>query len=201
MKKELEYFYIEDSYGGNQEWFTDFMMNRGGCGALTACDTCLYLYLHLGKKHLYPFREKELKKEQYIQFGELMKPYLSPRKRGIDTLDLFMEGFRHYLQDIQDEDILMKGFSGICEMKEAKEKVREQMEKGFPIPYLNLLHQNPIFEDYEWHWFLLTGYEEKEEKFLVKAVTYGKSEWLDFEELWNSGHDEKGGMVLLSFRA
>lgn len=47
---------------------------------------------------------------------------------------------------------------------------------------------------------LLTGYEEKEGKFLVKAVTYGKSEWLDFEELWNSGHDEKGGMVLLTFR-
>ena len=88
MKKELEYFYIEDSYGGNQEWFTDFMMNRGGCGALTACDTCLYLHLHQGKKHLYPFQEEELKKEQYIQFGELMRPYLSPRKRGIDTLDL-----------------------------------------------------------------------------------------------------------------
>ncbi|MCI7681564.1 MAG: hypothetical protein MSP55_04995, partial [Fusobacterium necrophorum] len=68
------------------------------------------------------------------------------------------------------------------------------------IPYLNLLHQNPIFEDYEWHWFLLTGYEEKKEKFLLKAVTYGKSELLDFEELWNSGHDEKGGMVLLTFR-
>lgn len=50
MKKELEYFYIEDSYGGNQEWFTDFMMNRGGCGALTACDTCLYLHLYQGKK-------------------------------------------------------------------------------------------------------------------------------------------------------
>lgn len=200
MKKELEYFYIEDSYGRNQEWFTDFMMNRGGCGALTACDTCLYLHLHQGKKHLYPFQEEELKKEQYIQFGELMRPYLSPRKRGIDTLDLFMDGFRNYLRDIQDEEILMKGFSGIHEMKEAKEKVREQMEEGFPIPYLNLLHQNPIFEDYEWHWFLLTGYEEKEGKFLVKAVTYGKSEWLDFEELWNSGHDEKGGMVLLTFR-
>lgn len=199
MKKELKYFYIEDSYGGNQEWFTDFMMNRGGCGALTACDTCIYLNLHQGKKHLYPFKE-ELKKEDYIHFGEKMKPYLSPRRSGIDTLDLFMEGFRNYLEDIQDKEILLEGFSGENELKKAKEKVREQIEEGFPIPYLNLLHQNPIFEDYEWHWFLLTGYEEEEGKFLVKAVTYGKAEWLNFEELWDSGHDKKGGMVLLSLR-
>lgn len=41
-KKELKYFTIEDSFGGNQDWFTDPMMNRGGCGAVTACDTCMY---------------------------------------------------------------------------------------------------------------------------------------------------------------
>lgn len=199
-KKELNYFHIEDSYGGNQDWFTDYMMNRGGCGALTACDTCLYLNLHRGKKDLYPFPEEELNKENYMKFGEIMKPYLEPRRGGIDSLDLFMDGFRQYLKEIGNEEIIMSGFSGENKVEDAKKKIREQIFLGFPIPYLNLLHKNPIFEEYEWHWFLLTGYEEGEESFFVKAVTYGKSEWLNFEELWDTGHDKKGGMVLYSLK-
>ena len=33
MKKELDYFTIEGCYGGNQDWFTNIVMNVGGCGA------------------------------------------------------------------------------------------------------------------------------------------------------------------------
>lgn len=36
MKRELEYFRIGGSWGGNQSWFFDFMMRIGGCGAVTA---------------------------------------------------------------------------------------------------------------------------------------------------------------------
>ena len=32
-KKELEYFFVEESYGGNQDLFTDVTMRDGGCGA------------------------------------------------------------------------------------------------------------------------------------------------------------------------
>lgn len=199
MKKELEYFHIEDSYGGNQDWFTDYMMNRGGCGALTACDTCLYLNLHQGKSHLYPLQES-LNKDSYMKFGAIMKPYLEPRRGGIDTLDLFMEGFQAYLQDIGDQEMSMTGFSGEESVEAAKKKIEERIEEGFPVPYLNLLHKNPIFKEYEWHWFLLTGYEKTDEQFLVKAVTYGKSEWLDFKNLWDTGHDKKGGIVLYSWK-
>lgn len=200
MKKELEYFHIEDSYGGNQDWFTDYMMNRGGCGALTACDTCLYLNLRYGWKHLYPFAEEALNRDNYMKFGEIMRPYLEPRRGGIDSLDLFMYGFQNYLKEIGEREICMSGFSGEEEVGIAKQKIREQIAMGFPIPYLNLLHKNPIFEEYEWHWFLLTGYEEEEEYFRVKAVTYGKSEWLDFEELWDTGHDKKGGIVMYQLK-
>ena len=58
MKKELEYFYIGKAYGGNQEWFFDAMMRIGGCAAVTACDSCIYLSLihisgHIKKESLY----------------------------------------------------------------------------------------------------------------------------------------------------
>jgi len=32
MKKELPYFQIGASYGGNQDWFSDYWMREGGCG-------------------------------------------------------------------------------------------------------------------------------------------------------------------------
>ena len=31
MRKELEYFRIENAYGGSQDWFGDPMMKLGGC--------------------------------------------------------------------------------------------------------------------------------------------------------------------------
>ena len=69
------------------------------------------------------------------------------------------------------------------------------------FPFLLLHHRNPAFENYEWHWFLLTGYDEKPDgRFMVKAVTYGSYEWLDFTKLWNTGYERKGGLVLLQER-
>lgn len=63
-----------------------------------------------------------------------MKPYLRPRWSGIDTLDIYMEGFGKY--------------------------------------------------------------EKRQEKFMAKIVTYGKYFWVDFQELWNTGHKRKGGLIL-----
>lgn len=65
-------------------------------------------------------------------------------------------------------------------------------------PYLLLLHQNPRFKDYVWHWFILGGYEEREGGLFVKAITYGSYQWLSLEELWDTGHKKKGGMILFS---
>ena len=33
-KKELDYFFVEESYGGNQDLFPDVTMRDGGCGAM-----------------------------------------------------------------------------------------------------------------------------------------------------------------------
>lgn len=199
IKKELEYFRIEDSLGGNQDWFTEYMMNLGGCGAITASDTCLYLYQRFPRKSLCPFPEFPKTKEDYIQFADLMKPYLRPRRWGINSLELYMEGFRAYLKDGGEEALKLRAFSGHETFDRAKEEVKKSIDADFPVAYLNLLHQNPKMEDYVWHWFLLIGYEEKEGSFLVKTLTYGEAEWIDFEELWDNGKEEKGGMVLYFF--
>ena len=43
QEKNIDYFQIEGTPGGNQEWCTDFWMYLGGCGALAACDLSICL--------------------------------------------------------------------------------------------------------------------------------------------------------------
>jgi len=196
MKKELDYFTIGESCGGNQDWFTDDWMYRGGCGALTACDTCIYLARYKDMAKLCPFDAQQITKEQYVDFGMQMKPFLSPRRHGINRTYLYADGFRDYLRAIGVPLIGMDSIQGNVDIDTAKAAIRAQIDSGLPVAYLMLMHTDEVFKDYNWHWFLLVGYEESEEGFFVKAVTYGEYEWLDLDRVWNTGYEEKGGFVL-----
>ena len=94
MKRELGYFEIDGAFGGNQEWFTNVVMNIGGCGAATACDCCIYFAKSRRLLNLYPFRIDQLNKEDYKKFSQIMKPYIKPRVGGVKKLAWFIEGFK-----------------------------------------------------------------------------------------------------------
>ncbi|MBE6719777.1 MAG: hypothetical protein E7571_03845 [Ruminococcaceae bacterium] len=195
MKKELPHYRIGTSYGGNQEWFGDFMMRIGGCAAETACECCIYLDKYKGTS-LYPFDAQNITKRDYKEFGNVMKPYLHPRMSGIDKLSIYIEGFGQYLAD-RNSKITLGGIEGSEDASLAKLTLIRQIDSGIPVPYLCLYHKNPRFRDYEWHWFLINGYEQYGDVLMVKAVTYSSWEWLDFDELWNSGRQKKGGLIEL----
>ena len=196
MQNELEYYKIGDSFGGNQEWFRNVLMYMGGCAAATACDSCIYLALRQGKEKLYPYDIHQLTKEDYIQFSMVMKPYLRPRVQGINKLSLYIEGFAKYLQDTGMQELKMGGFPGEYSAEKAAQQVKNQIDKGFPVPYLMLHHTMRKFKDFNWHWFLVVGYEETASDFKVKVATYGEATVFSLEELWNTGFEEKGGMIL-----
>lgn len=200
MERHLDYFEIEGAYGGSQDWFTNIVMHVGGCGAATACDTCIYLALRKGMKGLYPGDAGCLTKQAYKEFSMKMKPYLKPRAGGIDRLETYIEGYARYLADLGNEDgrsLHMEPLDGETDVEEAKAAVRRQIDKGLPVPYLLLYHKDKKqFGDFTWHWFLLTGYQEREGRFYVTAATYGAATRLDFEEMWDTGYEKKGGMVL-----
>jgi len=199
MKKELEHFYIGDSYGGNQEWFRSFMMRIGGCAAETACDSSLYFAMHRGVENIYPFdldRMKAVTKENYVAFGHLMEPYLKPRMSGIDTPELYIKGYNEYLMTQGITNIGMHIFRGNEPYEAAADIVRTQIDTGYPIPTLILNHRNKALHDYVWHWFLINGYDESDDRFLVKALTYSSWRWLDLKELWDTGYSRKGGLVI-----
>lgn len=196
MKHELPHFQIDDSYGGNQDWFPTFMMRIGGCGAETACDSSIYFALQRGLMDIAPENAAELSKEDYIRFAYEMKPYLSPRMSGIDRLDIYMDGYARFLKDRGENRITMESLNGTEPYETAQKAVKQQIDLRIPIPTLVLNHRNKSFRDYVWHWFLINGYDDTDDEFLVKAVTYSKYEWLDFRQLWDTGHERRGGLVL-----
>ena len=196
MKNELDYFRIGNSYGGCQDWFTDPMMHLGGCAAAAACDSSIYFAIYKGIQNLYPYDENGLTKQDYVRFSSAMKPYLHPRWSGIDRLEIYIDGFERYLLEHGCESIAMEAFPGDEKLSDAQKVIKKQIDNGFPIPCLVLKHSNANFKEYVWHWFLLTGYDEFEDSFMVKAVTYGNWRWLSLDELWSTGHRRKGGLVL-----
>ncbi len=211
MKRELDYFYIGESFGGNQDWCRDPMMHLGGCAALTACDICIYLARKKGLTHLYPFDAGQVTKKDYLRFSKLMKPYLRPRSRGVNRTGLYTDGFSRYLSDIGDTRIILDEFDGTVNVSDAWETVKSQIDDEMPVAYLMLQHRDKSLADFVWHWFLLVGYEETGEDVMgpeeqknpmrkVKTATYGEGLWLDFDNLWKTGFDEKGGMVLIEIR-
>lgn len=196
MKRQLNYFMIDGGVGGNQDWFTNYMMNKGGCGAATACDSCIYLARERGMTNLYPFDKDRLTGGDYVAFSQIMKPYISPRPGGVAKLSLYMNGMQEYLE-AQGTHLPMEGMSGEVPFQTAREAVRAQIDAGLPIPYLLLYHKDrKKFADFLWHWFLLIGYQEKEDDLMVTAATYGEATDFSLREMWDTGHRQKGGIIL-----
>lgn len=197
VKKELPHFYIGESLGGQQEWYsriTDFGMNVGGCAAITACDCAIYFDKYFGLK-LYPFDVEKITREDYLRFGKLMEPYLYPRWSGVDKLEIYLEGFGRFLSD-RGIKIKMRGWSGENDVSSTQKIISAQIDGGYPIPCLMLKHKEATFQDYVWHWFILNGYDARENNFCVKAVSYGVGQWFDLEKLWQTGYESKGGLIL-----
>ncbi len=196
MKVELPYFKIGASLGGQQDWFPEYMMRIGGCAAVTACDCSIYFELHKNLRGLYPFDKNNLTQADYIKFSNIMKPYLHPRWQGIDKLEIYIDGFTKFLRERGENDLKLLAWDGHQDFKATHMVLKFQIDNGYPIPCLNLYHKNPLLRDYVWHWFLLTGYENVDENWRVKVVSYGVGRWFDFDMLWDTGFENRGGLIV-----
>lgn len=198
IKKELPHFYIGDSLGGQQKWYsriTDFGMNVGGCAAISACDCSIYFEKYFGLRGLYPFDLQNLTQKDYLRFGKIMEPYLYPRWSGVDKLEIYLDGFGRFLKD-RNVDLKLSPWSGENNFSDSWQIICRQIDAGYPIPCLTLNHKEPTLQDYVWHWFILNGYETRGENFFVKAVSYGIGRWINFVTLWDTGYRRKGGLIL-----
>ena len=81
-----------------------------------------------------------------------------------------------------------------------KKIVINQIDKEIPIPFLLLKHKNSKLKELVWHWFLIVGYEKSDDELFIKIATYGKYNWISFNELWDTGYEEKGGMIIVDIQ-
>lgn len=193
--REIDYYSVDGALGWNQNWFSDWSMNDGGCAAVTACDLCILLARQPRFAALYPGDPFHVTREDYHTFSKRMKPYLHPRWQGIDTLNIYLSGLTAYWRDVGVSGLRGSGLPGSAPWTQARDLVRAQVDAGIPTPCLLLYHTNPTFWDFQWHWFNLAGYEEFDGDFLVRAVTYGTDFWLDLQELGNTCRRRKGGLI------
>jgi hypothetical protein len=154
----------------------------------------------MGVEGIYPFDKENLSKDDYVDFAHMMEKYLWPRLSGINRLDIFVDGYTKYLNDRGVTCIGMDMLDGSETYENAATAVMKQIDSGYPVPILNLNHKEKAFKDYEWHWFLINGYEETDNTLFVKAVTYSGFQWLDFRKLWDTGFANKGGLILYSLK-
>ncbi len=195
MKNELPYFYIDKSYGFNQDEFENLIMRGGGCACVTACDCLVYFKKYFGLNSLFDGDTNSVLRKDYIALTQKMRPFLYPRFTGIDKLDIYIDGFNGYLKSVGENGLKLSGFDGEKDFESAKAFVKSQIDSGYPIPYLLLKHKNKMLKDYLWHWFILGGYEEFEDTFMVKIISYGEWMWFDFSDLWQNAYGRKGGMI------
>lgn len=187
---------IGESYGGNQDWFRTFMMRLGGCGAETACDSSIYFALYRGFTKLYPYDLKTITRKSYVDFAQKMENYLWPRMNGINRLDIYTEWFAKYLHDCGEDRITMDTLDGTAPVEAAAAAIKEQIDSGCPVPTLILNHRDREMRDFNWHWFLINGYDEREDGMWVKTVTYSTYLWVNLRRLWETGNPTRGGLVL-----
>lgn len=196
LRKELDYFTVRGKPGGDQRWFWDPVLRIGGCGAIAACDSCIMLARTRGLSELYPYDAQQVSRRDYKQFAHRMKAYLRPGHMGLPKLELYTAGFGRYLTSIGMNRLTMTEFGGDAPVEEAEQVLCAQLDEGYPIPCMMLQHTAPEMKEYIWHWFPLTGYDCRSDGLWVQAVTYGAAEWLNFKTLWNTGSEERGGLIL-----
>lgn len=195
--KELEFINIAGGYGADQNKLATYFQRLGGCGAVTAADASIYLSKTFPRlQGLYTGPKEPISQADYQTYFEEVKRFLHPRIGGISRLETFADGFRAFAESkgVAVETTL---FHGEKPYPAAEAFVRSALDAGYPLAYLLLLHQNPAFADYTWHWFLLTGYEARSDGFQVQIATFGKRHVLPLAPLWDTGHPKQGGMVLI----
>ncbi len=197
-KKILDYFTIDGTPGGNQEWLPEWDMNMGGCAAVTACDTCIFLSrLENDNKFLslYPFDPKNLSRTDFVKFASVMKPFLTPRYHGIDFLETYICGFYDYMKKVKNNSLIFEGISGNVDYETFSSTIINQIDRNFPVPFLLLNHHDIKLDDFEWHWFNLAGYEEIENDVNVLTVTYAEYKWFSLKNLYDTHNERKGGII------
>lgn len=196
MHNEIEFITVDGRhYGGDQNWGRRFIMRLGGCSTVTACEIALCLARSGGElRRLYPFDTGNVTRDDFITYCEEVFAFVHPGLRGLTDIRKYADGLARFAGSCGVR-LRIRTLDGSCSTQAASEFIRENVDAGLPVAYLMLNHKDPRFEDFEWHWFTVTGYRIVHEDTELKVATYGRSHLLSLNDAWNTGYRWKGGLV------
>lgn len=187
------------SYGCDQRWFSTEQQRSSGCGPSVASGILLYLQRPRGGD------AAELRcKNSCAEFMEEVWGYVTPRERGIPSVEMFCESLQAYA--------LSKGLAlgffpcDVPEDKSARPTIAEivlfletAFARDIPVAFLNLCNGGEESLD-RWHWVTVVSmeYENPQEGVVIRFLDEGVIKTIDLAR-WREGTTLGGGFVYFDF--
>ncbi len=164
-KRELKFPVVflngkEIGYGGNQEWFSDFMKRKAGCGCTSGANFAAYYASRYPQmESFYDGNTDQFHHHEYLLAMETLYRYMKPGLIGYPYTKKFGKQFVRYCKErgILAESVYCYGYKT---KEEAFQFVKDSIDGGHPVGLLILFHRAPSLKEDNWHWVTITGYEE-----------------------------------------
>jgi len=168
FEKELKFpmVYHEHTvvgYGGNQEWFSQNMKRKAGCGCTSGANLAAYYASnHPEMAGIYDGNRDQFDQTEYVQAMEEMYTYMKPGLIGYPYVKKFGKQFTKFCNEhgIETEAKFCYGFRN---KEEAFAFVKESIDSDNPVALLILFHRAHALREDNWHWVTITGYIENED--------------------------------------
>ncbi|QOX63350.1 hypothetical protein FRZ06_08295 [Anoxybacterium hadale] len=166
--KELKFpvVFHEESmvgYGGNQEWFTEIMKQRAGCGCTSGANLAAYYASNFSAMNsVYDGNRESFSQGEYLSAMEKMYRYMTPGVMGYPYVRKFGNQFVKFCAEhgIYLEPVYCLKFN---KTEDAVAYMKECIDEGHPIALLILFHRAHSLKEDNWHWVTITGYAEDED--------------------------------------
>ncbi len=165
--KELDFpmVYYKDTvvgYGGNQEWFSENIKRKAGCGC--TCGTNLAAYYASNYPEtagIYDGDCNKFEQGEYLKAMEEMYHYMKPGLFGYPYVKKFGKQFIKFCKEhgVETEAKFSHGFRCV---DEALSFVKDSINSGNPVALLILFHRARALKEDNWHWVTITGYTGNE---------------------------------------
>lgn len=188
-------------YGGDQEWFSQIIQRRAGCGCTSGANLAAYYAFNYPEMAgIYDGNRKRFEQAEYIRAMEEMYTYMKPGMIGYPYAKRFGRQFIRFCKEhgIEAEARFCHGFRDV---DEAFSFVKDSIDGGNPVALLILFHRANALKEDNWHWVTITGYAEDEndpQKAEIILSNCGERQTVNACQLFEVHH--KNTIRMVSFR-
>ena len=198
LVKNLDLLMIEKKgkifYGASQDWYSHFIQRRAGCGPTTA--TNLFIYLAKKDPYFYNLFPDEINYQTALNKMNEIWNYITPGRRGVNSLEIFEKGALLYAKE-HGIELIVNSLKVMEEAKVSKEVLEkflvDNLNNDYPIAFLNL-SAGMVTNLSNWHWVLIVGYEKDDNDLFVYLDDEGEPKKISIF-LWLKSMTNDGGFI------